>query len=135
MPCTGFAIRRRGLSAITTMPVKRATKPQGIPRPPSIGESTFDLHCRVYGLNPEREWRFHPERKWRFDFAWPSLMLAVEVEGGTWKVGRHQTGKGFAADCEKYNAAAILGWRVLRYTTDMVESNEAIDCVRLLTTA
>ena len=117
------------------MPVKRATKAHSIPRPPSIGESTFELHCRVYGLKPERECRFHDSRKWRFDFAWPSLMLAVEVEGGTWQVGRHQTGKGFAADCEKYNAAAILGWRVLRYTTDMVESNEAIDMVRFLTTA
>ena len=30
---------------------------------------------------PRRNFRFHPKRMWRFDFAWPSKMLAVEVEG------------------------------------------------------
>ena len=30
----------------------------------------------------------------------------------------------------KYNAAALLGWRVLRFTTDMVSSGIAIDTVK-----
>ena len=103
-----------------------------IPRPGSIGEATFALHCQAYGLKPEREFRFHPTRQWRFDFAWPELMLALEVEGGTRKKGRHQFHEGFTEDCHKYNEAAILGWRVLRYTTEMVAAGTAIDDVRAI---
>jgi very-short-patch-repair endonuclease len=62
------------------------------------------------------EHRFDPDRKWRFDFAWPAARVALEVEGGVWTGGRHTRGKGFLADVEKYNRAAVLGWRVLRTT-------------------
>ena len=77
--------------------------------------------------DPEREHRFAPPRKWRFDFAWPSLMLAIEVEGGTWVSGRHNRGRGFEQDCEKYNAAVIRGWRVLRFTRGMIDNGDALD--------
>ncbi len=62
----------------------------------------------------ELEYRFHPTRRWRFDLAWPARRLAVEVDGGQWMAGggRHNTD----ADREKLNAAAIAGWRVLRYS-------------------
>jgi very-short-patch-repair endonuclease len=61
-----------------------------------------------------REHRFHPTRRWRFDLAWPDRKLAVEVDGGQWMAGggRHNSD----ADREKLNAAAIAGWRVLRYS-------------------
>jgi hypothetical protein len=29
---------------------------------------------------------------------------------------RHTSVTGFTNDCEKYNAAQLLGWKVLRYT-------------------
>jgi very-short-patch-repair endonuclease len=57
-------------------------------------------------------------------------MLAVEVEGGSWIHGRHVRAKGFEADCEKYNTAVLLGWRILRFTTAMVESGLAISAVK-----
>jgi len=79
---------------------------------------------------PSREYRFAPPRRWRFDFAWPAIKLAVEVEGGTWSGGRHTRGAGFAKDCEKYNAAASLGWRVLRFTKEMIEDRTAIEMIR-----
>lgn len=66
---------------------------------------------RVLPLAPEREYRFHPKRRWRFDFAWPSVKVAVEIEGR----GRHQTFTGYRADLEKYNEAVQLGWRILRF--------------------
>lgn len=75
---------------------------------------------------PETEYRFHGLRRWRFDFAWPGRMLAVEVEGGQWVNGRHQRGKGYEDDCEKYNTAALMGWRVLRFTGDMVKDGRAL---------
>ena len=70
---------------------------------------------------PIREYRFCA-RRWRFDFAWPSYQIAVEVEGGTWskRPMGHSSRSGIARDCEKYNAATMLGWSVLRYTTDVV---------------
>jgi len=43
-------------------------------------------------------------------------MLAIEIEGGIWSRGRHTRGKGYHQDCEKYNEATILGWRILRFT-------------------
>ncbi len=62
------------------------------------------------------EHRFHPVRKWRFDLAIPSALVAVEIDGGVWSGGRHSGGAGQIKDMEKLNAAAILGWRVLRFT-------------------
>ena len=61
------------------------------------------------------EFKFHPSRKWRADFAIPSRRLLIEIEGGAWSGGRHTRGAGFVGDMLKYNAAAILGYRVLRY--------------------
>ena len=75
---------------------------------------------------PVREFQFHPVRKWRFDFAWPDKLLAAEFEGGTFVRGRHTRGKGFEADCEKYNRAVLHGWRVLRFTAKHVKSGEAV---------
>lgn len=99
-------------------------------KPKNIGEDLLFFQITSAGLPvPERELRFHPNRKWRFDFAWPEHALAAEVEGGSWSGGRHTTGKGFEADCEKYSVAAALGWRVVRATTSQVKSGEALTWV------
>jgi very-short-patch-repair endonuclease len=84
----------------------------------SKGEDALALLIRAHGLpEPVPEYVFAPPRRWRFDFAWPPLRVAVEVEGGAWVGGRHTRGKGFEADAEKYNTAALLGWIVLRFTS------------------
>jgi very-short-patch-repair endonuclease len=71
-----------------------------------------------------REHLFHSRRGWRFDFAWPTIKLAVELDGR----GRHQTVKGTRDDCEKHNAAVLLGWRVLRYpATDIKDVEQWVD--------
>jgi very-short-patch-repair endonuclease len=100
-------------------------------------EATFSLMLQTVELPPaKREYRFHPSRKFRFDFAWPAYKVAVEVEGGVYTNGRHTTGKGFTADCEKYNEAACLGWRVLRVTGAQVNNGQALDWLeRLMTRA
>jgi len=81
------------------------------------------------GPEPVAEHRFHRERRWRFDFAWPSAMTAIEIDGGAYSRGRHTRGKGFEADLEKLNAAALLGWRVFRFTPQMLKS-EPIECLK-----
>lgn len=84
-------------------------------------------HIRQANLpEPDLEVRFHPQRKWRFDLAWPAYRLAVEVEGGVWSGGRHVRGQGYIGDCRKYNHASLLGWRLLRFPTEMIETGEAI---------
>ena len=94
-------------------------------------EGTFAFQIKAAGLpEPEREYRFHPVRRWRFDFAWRQQMVAVEIEGGIWNSrGRHVRGRGFTADCEKYAEAALLGWTVMRFTGQQIESGYALDCV------
>ena len=78
---------------------------------------------------PEAEVRFHPTRRWRFDLAWPQKMLAVEIDGAVWTQGRHSRGAGIEKDCEKYSEAAIAGWRVMRVTTGMVKSGQALSLI------
>jgi hypothetical protein len=79
---------------------------------------SLDSMWKTYGLPvPEPEATFHPSRKWRFDFFFPSHKLAVEIEGGAWIQGRHNRAAGFIKDMEKYNAAAEMGIRILRYTS------------------
>lgn len=79
------------------------------------------------GVSWVYEYRFHPTRKWRFDFADKSRRIAIEVEGGTWAGGRHTRGAGFEGDCEKYNEATRLGWKVYRFTSAMVYDDRAIE--------
>lgn len=94
-------------------------------------EEAFFIEVIHAGLpKPERQHKFHPVRKWQFDFAWPDKRLAVEIEGGTWSQGRHTRPRGYAADCEKYNAAARLGWVLLRFTGDMVKDGTALATVK-----
>lgn len=92
----------------------------------------FQIRCMKHLPLPEREYKFHPKRKWRFDFAWPDPehMLALEVEGGTFSgKSRHTTGVGYHNDCEKYNNATLLGWRIIRVDSKQVKSGQALEWV------
>lgn len=81
----------------------------------------------IPGWDLVSEYRFHPVRRWRFDIAFPSVKLAVELDGR----GRHQTVSGVRADCEKLNTAVLMGWRVLRFpSTDKARAHEWADLVR-----
>ena len=93
-------------------------------------EAELALMLEARGLPaPVREYRFDPQRRWRFDFAWPDRMLAVEIEGGTWSAGRHTRGSGYEADLEKYNAAALSGWTVLRFSGGQVHDGRAVKLI------
>lgn len=87
----------------------------------------FTIICKT-DLNVEcvKEYRFYKARKWRFDYALPLYKIAIEVEGGVWTQGRHTRPQGFLSDMQKYNTAALLGWRVFRTTPDKLVSNDTI---------
>lgn len=90
-----------------------------VSRPSSPARKVYPLVglCAAAGLpTPTPEYRFHPERMWRLDYAWPERMVAVEIEGGIFVAGRHSRGAGMLGDMAKYNAATLLGWRLLRYS-------------------
>lgn len=93
-------------------------------------EQTLAFHIRAAGLpDPQPEHRFWPGRRFRFDLAWPSRLVACEVEGGSWVGGRHTQGQGYEADCIKYSEAAIRGWLVIRVTGAMIDDGRALGLV------
>lgn len=120
----------------------RAANPKNTERVSHL-EEMLAVHLRAFGLQFVREYRFafvhvgSPAKgiraklaaaklkDWRFDFVLTDYRIAIEVEGGIFNNGRHVRPKGFAADCEKYNHAALLGWRVLRFTGDQVRNGTA----------
>jgi len=58
-----------------------------------------------------------------FDFCFPDSKLAVECDGGQWAPhgGRHNTD----GDRTKLNQAAALGWRVMRFSGQMLRDDPA----------
>lgn len=82
-------------------------------------------YLKSEGIDFVTELKFHPTRRWRFDLAIPHHKIAIEYEGIFAGKSRHTSLKGYTGDCEKYNAANKLGWRVMRYTAlncgDMIE--------------
>ena len=83
--------------------------------------------------NAKTDFAFDEDRNWNFDFAWPDLKIAAEVDGGNrMAVISKRTGKPVAigrhtlsADYSKINAATAQGWRVFRFTPEMIKSGEA----------
>jgi very-short-patch-repair endonuclease len=73
---------------------------------------------------PVSEYKFHPKRKWRIDYVWIDVKLAVEIEGGVWKQGRHNRALGFINDIEKYNALTEEGWHLLRYIPKNIDYSQ-----------
>lgn len=93
---------------------------------PSLAERAFLLVLRQLSRDvptPARDYRFDEGRRWRADFAWVAERVLVEIEGGTYSGGRHVRAQGYASDVEKYNAAALAGWLVLRFTSEMLIDN------------
>jgi very-short-patch-repair endonuclease len=111
---------------------KKARKPKQVApakAPQSKLEADFAAIYALYGADLpalKTEYRFHPVRMWRFDFCMPSpYLIAIEIDGGVWG-GRHTRGKGFIEDCYKLNAAAAMGYRVLRYTSEHLKNPFAV---------
>ena len=94
----------------------------------------YDAFCLLLrqhlGIEVVAEHRFHPTRMWRFDYAIPSHRIAIEIDGGVWIEGRHNRPKGYIADLDKFNNAAALGWRVLKFTPQQKLTTKALSLIR-----
>lgn len=86
------------------------------PRKNSKAVGLMKLLLDIEEIKYVEEYKFCDTRKFRFDFAIPEKRIAIEFEGLMSKKSRHTTVTGYSKDCEKYNLATTLGWRVLRYT-------------------
>lgn len=93
---------------------------------PNEFEAKLARELKTLKIDFEQEFKFHPERKWKADFHLIDKKILVEVEGGIWSGGRHTRGKGYLGDLEKYNAATMMGFQVIRFSTDQVKSGHAI---------
>jgi len=93
-----------------------------------------DFFCRIckaaLQVDVVREFKFHPSRKWRYDYAIPEHKIAIEVEGGVWTEGRHVRPAGFLKDMDKYNAGAVMGWRIFRVTPHTLLNTATLEMIR-----
>lgn len=80
------------------------------------------------GFRVEREYKFarHLGFQYRFDYAIPSIKIAFEIEGGIYIYGRHNSPVGYTEDIIKYNLATLEGWKVYRFTTEMLRKGMVI---------
>lgn len=112
----------------------KATRPKGRSKRPKVKgekvpnefEAKLARELKTLKIEFEQEFEFHPKRKWRADFHLVGKKILVEVEGGIWSGGRHTRGKGYLGDLEKYNAATMMGFQVIRFSTEQVKSGLAI---------
>lgn len=115
-----------------------------------MSESRYERELRLQIaasdlLVPEQEYLFARElrgptgrkRMFRFDFAWARQKIAAEVDGGRYMVRRNRQGQAIPigqhmteSDYEKLNSAAILGWRVLRFTPQHIRTGKAVQWLR-----
>lgn len=100
-------------------------------RAPSEGEETFALHCKVYQVPVQREFRI-PGRQFRYDFMVPvegHAGIVVEIHGGLFVNGGHSRGAAFERDLEKQHRALLHGYLFVAFSTGQVRSASAIDTV------
>lgn len=89
------------------------------------------LLCKAHRLpEPEREVAFAKPRRFKCDWLFWGAMLMVEQEGGIFSHGRHVRGAGYLRDMEKYNIAALEGFRILRFTPQQIQTGDCLPVLR-----
>jgi very-short-patch-repair endonuclease len=94
-------------------------------------KAEFEQQLSLVGIQFEREFYFAQSRKWRSDWRIQGTKILIEFEGGLFKkrAAGHSSVTGILRDIEKYNAAAIAGWLVIRITPKHVMSGQALKWV------
>ncbi|MFI9459844.1 DUF559 domain-containing protein [Acinetobacter sp. NPDC052428] len=124
---TSYSIAEYKKMVKATRPKVRSKRPKVKgEKIPNEFEAKLARELKTLKIDFEQEFKFHPDRKWRADFHLVDKKILVEVEGAIWSGGRHTRGKGYIGDMEKYNAATMMGFQVIRFSTDQVKSGHAI---------
>lgn len=100
-----------------------------------MANQTFLRLCAAWKLPaPVVEHKFCEGRHWRMDYAWPAYSIGLEVDGGLFSGGRHARGAGILKEHEKMNAAACMGFRIIRRTPQNLLTKETEDILRQVLT-
>lgn len=126
------SIRRRGHIQIDSDPtgeIELSLFRAGFPKP--VREYHFARDVVGEGKQIRKRLAVAGLQDWRFDIAIPTMKIAIELDGGTRLIrrgprgimvgGRHNGPK----DMMKLNHAQKLGWRVFRFTNEMVKDGTA----------
>lgn len=124
-------VREGGRGRAGTAPLRRfmAREDPGVAALESELEVRFWELVRAYGLRvPDRQFVVRGGgRTFRIDFAYPDVLLAMEVDGVAW----HGTAADRRRDRERDRALEALGWTVLRFKWEDVVRRPDLVVVRI----
>jgi very-short-patch-repair endonuclease len=103
---------RRGCGVLRKVLDERAL---GAAAPDGLLEPRMARLLRDHGL-PAAVFQHIPQPGYKIDFAYPDVLLAIEVDG----YDPHGTRRAFDADRVRQNRLVLLGWTVLRFTWPQV---------------
>jgi very-short-patch-repair endonuclease len=101
----------------------------------SSGEIMLLKAIKLFGRGlpmPKREVQFAKTigKRYRADAVYPEAMLILEIDGGQWMKrqnadGQQMVGGGHNRDTDRWrnNAAALLGYRVLHFSPEMIRDH------------
>ncbi len=83
-----------------------------------LNKTIFKPVIESLGYKVEEEFKFCPTRKFKADWKVTKgdKFCLVEYEGINSTKSRHTSLVGFSKDCQKYNLANVMGYKILRYT-------------------
>lgn len=111
--------RRKGHRGVAVL--EAALRDRDLGRSASVLESKMLRLLRRAGLpEPVREFEVLGGR-YRIDFAWPHVLLAVEVDG----YADHTSPTAFRRDRARRRALTAMGWTIIEYTWDEIVSDPA----------
>ena len=92
-------------------------------------KADFEQQLELVGIQVEREFYFALPRRWRSD--WRVGRVLIEFEGGLFKKRKagHSSVRGILRDIAKGNAAALLGFTLIRIAPPHVVSGQALKWV------
>ena len=102
-------------------------------------EDTLAMQLSVCGFaeGVVRQFEYAPPRRLKADFlVWRSRFIGrahevlVEVQGGIYSRQGHGSVTGVLADIDRLNAATVNGYRMLRFTPQMIDSGEAMTVIQ-----
>ena len=93
-------------------------------------EETLFQQLEEFAIGYERKFQFKITKHWRFDFHIVKKRLLIEIAGGPWSGGRGGKLANKAWSMERYDDAEELGYRIMRFEPDQVESGYALQWIQ-----
>ena len=104
------------MAAITIAEYKKLAKQGRVGKKRKGDSAKNEMQAILARYSFTEEYRFDKVRRFKFDWANEEKKIAIEYEGLMSEKSGHTTVNGYTSNCDKYNLATILGWKVLRYT-------------------